>query len=70
MLGYLETWVDEADNDQGITDEEWINACEETEEKPEEEPFRGAKMGFLKSPVEVDPWEPVALKDSYVSPEA
>ena len=34
------------------------------------ETFRGAKIRFLKSPMDVDPWETVALKDADVSPKA
>ena len=47
-----------------------MNACREPEEESEEEPFKGAEMGFLKSPADVDPWESIILKDAEVPPEA
>ena len=70
ILGYFEKWADEAASDPDISESDWINAGGEPEEESEEEPFRGAKMGFLKSPADVDPWEPIVLKDTEVPPEA
>ena len=70
ILGYFEKWANEAASDPDISESDWINAGGEPEEESEEEPFRGAKMGFLKSPVDVDPREPIVLKDAEVSPEA
>ena len=70
ILGYFEKWADEAASDPDISESDWINAGGEPEEESKEEPFRGAKMGFLKSPTDVDPWEPIVLKDTEVPPEA
>ena len=70
ILGYLERWADEAASDPDTSENDWINACRELEEESEKEPFRGAKMGFLKSPVDVDPWKPIVLKDTEVPSEA
>ena len=53
-----------------ISESDWVNACREPEEESEEEPFKGAEMGFLKSPADVDPREPIILKDAEVPPEA
>ena len=50
-----------------ISESDWVNACREPEGESEEEPFKGAEMGFLKSPVDVDPREPIILKDAEVS---
>ena len=66
----MEKWADEAVSDPDISEIDWINAGGEPEEESEEEPFRGAEMGFLKSAVDVDPWEPIVLKDAEVLPEA
>ena len=70
ILGYFEKWADEAASDPNISESDWINACGEPEEESEEEPFKGAEMGFLKSPADVDPREPIVLKDAEVPPEA
>ena len=70
ILGYFEKWADEAVSDLDILESDWINAGGEPEEESKEEPFRGAQMGFLKSPMDVDPWEPIVLKDAEVPPEA
>ena len=70
ILGYFERWADEAASDPEISESHWINASEGSEEESEEEPFRGAEMGFLKSPTDVDPWQPIVLKDVEVPPEA
>ena len=51
ILGYFEKWANEPTNDPDISEGDWISACTE----PEEEPFKGAEMGFLKSPADVDP---------------
>ena len=69
-MGYFEKWANEAASNPDISENDWINACREPEEESEEEPFKGAKVGFLKSPVDVDPWEPIVLKDAEVPPEA
>ena len=53
-----------------IPESDWINAGGEPEKESEEEPFRGAEMGFLKSPMDGDPREPIVLKDAEVPPEA
>ena len=66
ILGYLKKWADEADNGLGSTDEEWINACKEAQEESKEEPFRGTEMGFFKYPADIDPWEPITLRDADV----
>ena len=70
ILGYFEKWADEAASDPDISESDWINAGGEPEEESEEELFRGAKMEFLKSPTDVDPREPIVLKDPVVLPEA
>ena len=70
ILGYFEKWADEAVGNPDISESDWVNACREPEEESEEEPFKGAEMGFLKSPADVDPWEPIILKDAEVPPEA
>ena len=69
-LGYLERWANEAVSDPDTSENDWVNACRELEEESEEEPFRHAKRGFLKSLADVDPWEPIVLKDAEVAPEA
>ena len=66
ILGYFEKWANEAASNPDISENDWINACREPEEESEEEPFKGAEMGFLKSPADVDPREPVFLKDTEV----
>ena len=66
ILGYFEKWADETMNDPDISGSDWINACREPEAESEEEPFKGAEMGFLKSPADVDPREPLILKDAEV----
>ena len=70
ILGYFEKWADEAASDPDISESDWINTGGEPEEQSEEEPFRGSEMGFLKSPMDVDPQEPIVLKDTEVPPEA
>ena len=70
ILGYFEKWTDEAASNPDISESDWVNACREPEGESEEEPFKGAEMGFLKSPVDVDPREPIILKDAEVPPEA
>ena len=70
ILGYFEKWANETTNDPDISESDWISACTELETEPEEEPFKGAEMGFLKSTVDVDPQEPIILKDAEVPPEA
>ena len=70
ILGYFEKWADEAASDPNISESDWINAGGEPEEESEEEPLRGAEMGFMKSPADVDPREPIVLKDTEVPPEA
>ena len=70
IFGYFEKWADKAASDPDISESDWINAAREPEEESEEEPFRGAEMGFLKSPMDVDPQEPIVLKDAEVPPEA
>ena len=70
ISGYFEKWADETMNDPDISESDWISACREPETEPEEEPFKGAKMGFLKSPVDVHLWEPLILKDAEVPSEA
>ena len=70
ILGYFEKWADEAASNPDISESDWVNACREPEEESEEEPFKGAEMGFLKSPADVDPWDPIILKDAEVPPEA
>ena len=57
-------------SDPDISESNWVNACREPEEESKEEPFKGAEMGFLKSPADVDPQEPIILKDAEVPPEA
>ena len=69
ILGYFEKWADKAASDPDISESDWINACKEPEEESEEEPFKDAVMGFLKSPADVDPREPIVLKDTEVPPE-
>ena len=70
ILGYFEKWANEAVSNQDISESDWVNACRAPEEESEEEPFKGAEKGFLKSPVNVDPREPIILKDAEVPPEA
>ena len=70
ILGYFEKWADETTNDPAISESDWISACTEPEIDPEKEPFKGAEMGCLKSPADVDPREPLILKDAEVPPEA
>ena len=70
ILGYFEKWADEAVSDPDISESDWINAGGGPEEESKEEPFRSPKMGFLKFPVDVDPQEPIVLKDAEVPPEA
>ena len=70
ILGYFEKWANEAASDPDISESDWINACRKPEEESEEEPFKGAEMGFLKSPVDVYPQESIVLKDAEVPPEA
>ena len=70
ILGYFEKWADESASDRDISESDWINAGGEPEEESEEEPFKGAEMGFLKSPADVDPRQPIVLKDAEVLPEA
>ena len=70
ILGYFEKWANEAASDPDISESDWINAGGGPEEESKEEPFRGAEMGFLKSPADVDPREPIVLKDTEVPPEA
>ena len=70
ILGYFEKWADEAASNPDISESYWVNACREPEKESEEEPFKGAEMGFLKSPVDVDPREPIILKYAEVPPEA
>ena len=70
ILGYFEKWAHEAASDPDISESDWINAGGGPEEESEEEPFRSAEMGFLKSPTDVDPREPIVLKDAEVPPEA
>ena len=70
ILGYFEKWADKAVRDPDISESDWINAGGQLEEESEEEPLRGAKMGFLKSPADVDPREPIVIKDTEVPPEA
>ena len=70
ILGYFERWADEAASNPYISESDWVNACREPEEESKEEPLKGAEMGFLKSPVDVDPREPIILKDAEVPPEA
>ena len=70
ILGYFEKWADEAVSNPDLSESDWVNACREPEEESQEEPFRGAEMGFLKSPADVDPREPIILKDAEVPPEA
>ena len=55
ILGYFERWADETTTGPDIAEGEWLSACTEPETEPEEEPFKGAEMGFLKSPADVDP---------------
>ena len=40
------------------------------DEESDEEPFKGAGTGFLKSPADVDPHKLLPLKDADVTPEA
>ena len=70
ILGYFEKWADKAISDPNISKSDYVNACREPGGETEEEPFKGAEMGFLKSPADVDPWEPIILKDAEVPPEA
>ena len=70
ILGYFERWAYEAVSDPDISESDWVNACREPEEESKEESFKGAEMGFLKSPVDVDPQELIILKDAEVPPEA
>ena len=70
ILGYSEKWAHEAVSDPDISESDWINAGGGPEKESEGEPFRGAEMGFLKSPTDVDPQEPIVLKDTEVQPEA
>ena len=62
--------ADEAASDPDISESDWINAGGGLEEESEEEPFRSAEMGFLKSPADVDSRKPIVLKDTEVPPEA
>ena len=70
ILGYFERWADEVASDPDTLEKDWINACSKLEEESEKEPFRGAEMGFLKSPADVDPREPIVVKDVEVQAEA
>ena len=70
ILGYFEKWADEAASDPNISESDWISACGQPEEESEEGPFKDAEMGFLKSSADVDPREPIVLKDAEVPPEA
>ena len=70
ILGYFERWANETMTNPDISESEWISTCTEPETEPEEEPFKGAEMGFLKSPADVDPQEPLILKDVEVPPVA
>ena len=70
ILGYFEKWADEAASNPDISESDWVNACRQPEGESEEEEFKGAEMGFSKSPVDVDPQEPIILKDAEVPPEA
>ena len=70
ILEYFEKWADETTNDPDISESDWISACREPETEPEDELFKATEMGFLKSPVDVDPQEPLILKDAEVPPEA
>ena len=63
ILGYFEKWANETTNDPDISEDDWISACTEPETEPEEEPFKGAKWDFFKSQADVDPQEPLILKD-------
>ena len=60
----------EAAIDPDISESDWINGGGGPEEESEEEPFRVAEMGFLKSLADVDPQEPIVLKDTEMPPEA
>ena len=70
ILGYFEKWADKAVSNPDISESDWVNACRELEEESEEKPFKGAEMGFLKSPADVDPRVPIILKDAEVPPKA
>ena len=70
ILGYYEKWANKAVSNPDISESNWINVCREPEEESKEEPFKGAEMGFLKSPTDVDPREPIVLKDAEVPSEA
>ena len=67
-LGYFEKWADEVVSNPDISESALVNACREPEEESEVEPFKGAEMGFLI--FDVDPREPIILKDAEVPPEA
>ena len=70
ILGYFEKWADKVVSNPDISESDWVNACRGPEEESKEEPFKGAEMGFLKSPVDVDPRKPIILKDAEVPAEA
>ena len=65
-LEYFEKWAKEATPDSVLGEQVTIDACLDEKECPEEEPFQRAEMGFLKSPANVDPQEPIKLKDAKV----
>ena len=70
ILGYLERWTDEEPEEGFGSEEVYVSVCKEMDEEPDEEPFKGARTGFLRSPVDVDPHKVLPLKDVDVTPKA
>ena len=70
ILGYFERWADEEPKEESDSGEVYVSICEEMDEESDEEPFKGAGTGFLKSPADVDPRKLLPLKDADVTPEA
>ena len=69
LIGYYER----ADSDEILVTDENMFGVNVTEDWPSEDLgndiFRGNDKGFIASPADVDPREPVTLKDAEVSPE-
>ena len=69
VIGYLERWADEEPGGESGDEEIYASVCGDLDEEPEEEPFKGAGTGFLRSPADVDPRKIIPLKDADVTPQ-
>ena len=67
ILGYFERWADEEPEEESDNGEVYVSVYKEMDEESNEELFKGAGTGFLKSPADVDPRKSLPLKDADVT---